>query len=210
MGQIINISEPGMDYLLYGDKGNIVSNYLIQQINTLPKVFNEFTERVYSNLNSSYNFINDKLTQYGILNDIKNNSGLNIVDNYYQELLTFTQLQQANLTMQRWVMAHPQVREMYIKQNIDGYSETYKNVFGKEVGEEDYNYRLVMDGVITSTDDHWVVKHYIDDLLPGDKELSHTEKTTILNTWEAVNHMLGTSDFDFTLKSDTPCKFNRE
>jgi hypothetical protein len=209
MGQVINISEAGTDYVLYGDKGNVISNYLYNQMQSLPKAFNEFSERVYNNILSSYNYVNDKLTQYGILNEIQN-SGINIVDNYYQELLTFQQLQQANFTMQRWVMAHPQVREMYVKQDIDGYSETYKNVFGKDVGEADYNHRLVMDGVITSTDDHWVVKHYIGDLLPGDRELTHMEKTTILNTWEAVNHMLRTSDFDFTCNSGQPVKFNKE
>lgn len=210
MGQVINISEAGIPMLLYGDKSNMISNYLYNQMQALPNVFNEFSERVYNTMLNSYNYVNDKLTQYGIINELQSN-GINIIDNYYQELLTFEQLQQANLTMQRWIMAHPQVREMYVKQNMDGYSETYKNVFGKEVGEADYNHRLVMDGVITSIDDdYWVVKHYIGDLLPGDRELTHMEKATILTTWEAVNHMLNTSDYDFTCKSGQPVKFNKE
>lgn len=209
MGIVVNVSEPGMDFLLYGNKSNIVSNYLYNQIQTLPKVFNEFSERVYNSMLNSYNFVNDKLTQYGILNEIKQ-SGVNVIDNYFDDLLTFKQLQEANLTMQRWVMSHPQIRQMYIDQNLDGYSETYKNIFGKEVGEKDYNYRLVMDGVITSTDDHWVVKHYIDDLLPGDRELDHFEKAKILNTWQAMDWILDNCQYDFTIKSDQPVKFNKE
>lgn len=208
MGIVVNVSEPGVDFLLYGDKSNILTNYLYNQIQALPKAFNEFSNKIYNSMLSSYNFIKDKLTRYGILNEIKSN-GVNIIDNYFDELLTFKQLQEANLTMQRWVMAHNQIRQMYIDQNLDGYSETYKNIFGKEVGEKDYNYRMVMDGVIVPTEDGWYVKHYIQDLLPGDRELNHYEKTKILNTWDAMDWLLSNCQFDFTLKSDQPVKFNK-
>lgn len=209
MGIVVNVPEAGLDMVLYGDKSSVISNYLYQQMQNLPQAFNEFSERIYNAMSNSYNYVNDKLTQYGILNELRN-SGLKIVDNYYEELLTFQQLQNANLTMQRWVMAHPQIRQMYVDQNLDGYSGTYKNISGKDTGEEDYNYRMVMDGAVIPTEDGWVMKHYIDDLQTGDRELNHFEKVKIRSTWEAMDWFLQTSNFDFTLKSDTPVKFNKE
>ena len=136
MGQVITVSEAALPMVLYGDKSQVVGNYIMQQLGQMPQVFNEFSQRVYDSLLTSYNFINDKLTQYGIRNEIQN-SGLQIVDNYYEDLMSFQRLQEANLTMQRWIMAHPQVRQMYVDQNLDGYSSTYKNISGKETGEED-------------------------------------------------------------------------
>lgn len=209
MGVVVNVPEAGLDYVLYGDKSNVISNYLYNQIQQLPQAYNEFSDRIRNAMTASYNYVNDKLTQYGILNQLQNN-GVKVVDNYYEELLTFQHLQNANLTMQRWVMAHPQIKQMYVDQNLDGYSETYKNISGKTVGEDDYNYRLVMDGGLIPTNDGWVVKHYLEDMQIGDRELTHFEKVRVRNTWEAMDWFLSTSQFDFTLKSDTPVKFNKE
>lgn len=209
MGQVIDVPEAGLDYVLYGNKSNIVGNYIMNQINSLPNVFNEFGQRIYNNLMTTYSFITDKLTQYGILNQL-NKAGVAVIDNYTEELLTFQALQNANLTMQRWVMAHPLVRQDFLNQNIDGYSETYKNVFGKEVGEKDYNYRLLMDGVIQDQDDSWVIKHYEQDFMEGDRELDHYDKVKILNTWDAITWLHNNCVFDFTVKSEEPVKRNIE
>lgn len=209
MGIVVNVPEAGLDLVLYGDKSNVISNYLYNQMQAMPQAFNEFSQRVYNAMSTSYNYINDKLTQYGILNKLQDN-GLVVIDNYYQELLTFQQLQNANLTMQRWVMAHPQIKQMYINQNLDGYSGSYVNISGKTAGEDDYNYRRVMDGALIPTEDGWTVKHYLEDLQIGDQELDHFKKSQIRNTWDAMDWFLQTCNFDFTLKSDQPVKFNKE
>lgn len=208
MGMVLSISEPALDMVLYGSKAGVLNNYLMRQMQSLAPAFNDFSTRIYNSIQSSYNFINDKLTQYGLMNQLEA-QGIQALDNYYQDLTSFTQLQEANLTMQRWVMAHPQVRQLYLDQNLDGYSGSYQNVFGKDVGEQDYNYRRAMDGALESTDDRWVVKHYLDELLPGDKELQHYEKTKIRHTYDTIDHILSTCKFDFTLKSDEPVKINR-
>lgn len=208
MGQVINVSEAGIDYVLYGDKSNIVSNYLYNQMQAIPQVFNDFGRKVYDGLVTSYNYVNDQLTKYGILNEIKNN-GINIIDNYYSSIYNFTDLQNANVLMQRWIMANPNVRTLYLNQDIDGYSSTYQNTFGKDIGEADYNYRRVMNGVLAENDTSGYVKHYYEDLLPGDKELNHFEKIQVLDTWNCIDWLLETSSFDFTCKSKTPVTINR-
>lgn len=208
MGQVISVSEPGLDMLLYGNKSNILTNYLQNQMQQIQPAFNDFSSRIYQSIQNSYNFINDKLTQYGILNQIQQ-QGVNVIDNYFEELLSFQRLQNANFTMQRWVMCHPDLKQLYVDQNIDGYSNTYKNVFGKEIGENDYNYRRLYDEVLIDNNDSWEVKYYLEDLMSGDKELDHYEKVKILNTHDAMSHILSTCKFDFTCTSEEPSKINR-
>jgi len=208
MGLVLNLSEPALDMVLYGNKSHILSNYISQQLSKIPTAFNEFSQRIQDSLYSSYNYLNDKLTQYAIMNQVTSNN-VNILDNQYVSLSSFMELQNANTTMQRWVMSHPDLRQLYIDQNVDGYSETYKNVFGKDTGEEDYNYRRVMNNVLTSTDEEWVVKHYIDELLPGDRELNHFEQVKVLHTYDTIDWILSNCKFDFTCKSEEPQKINR-
>lgn len=208
MGVVLNISAPALDHVLYGDKSQVVGNYLANQLQNLPPAFNDLSQRVYGAIQNSYNYVTDKLTQYGILNQLQE-AGVQGVANYYTGLYSFQQLQEANLTMQRWVMSHPGVRDLYLEQNIDGYSESYNNVFGDGVGVEDYNYRRVMDGVPYDHDTRFTVTHYVEDLLSGDRELDHYEKSLILHTYDTIDWLIQEGDFDFTVDSEAPPKINK-
>lgn len=208
MGIVMELSEPALDLALYGDKSGILNNYLSQQLQNIKPAYNEFSNRIYQCLQSSYNFVNNQMVKYGLLNQLDSN-GIQALDNYYTDLTSFIALQNANATMQRWIMAHPDVRKLYLDQNIDGYSGSYQNVFGKEIGEDDYNYRRVMDGVMCDEGDTTVVRQYLDDLLEGDRELNHYEKVKILHTYDAIDYLLKECKFDFTCKSDEPSKINR-
>lgn len=208
MGIVLNISEPALDHVLYGDKSQVVGNYLAMQLQNLPPAFNDFTQRVYNSVQNTYNYVTDKLTQYGILNQLQQ-QGVQSVGNYYMQLDSFQQLQEANVTMQRWVMSHPELRQHYLDQNLDGYSEEYNNVFGNGIGVNDYNYRRVMDGVPVDYDDHFTVNYYLEDLMEGDRELDHYEKTLILHTYDTIDWLLRTEKFDFTVNTESPPKINK-
>lgn len=208
MGQVISLSAPALDMMLYGEKSRGMGTYLMNQIQNVAPAFNEFSQRIYNALQNSYNYVTNQMLQYGIKSELQQ-AGLSYVDNYYQPLTSYTELQNANLTMQRWVMAHPEVKQLYVDQNIDGYSGSYENVWGKGVGDKDYNFRKVMDGVVKSTDDGYEIKWYLEDDLPGDKELDAFERTQVLRTWNAIDWMLENCEFDFTHVGDKPTKINR-
>lgn len=102
-------------------------------------------------------------------------------------LADMTSMQNAPMTMQRWIMANPMVREKYHAQQCDGYSETYQDVFPGLLRDDHYDYRRVMNHVISEDEKHgWSVKHYIEDIYDGDRELELYEKTHILNTWDII------------------------
>lgn len=209
MGTVVTIPEAALDYAIYGDNTHVISNYLMQQIQAMPQAFNNFASKVYNAMMTSYNYVNDAMTKHRLIGTLQQ-SGIEVVDNYIYALTTVEQLQHANPTMQRWIMCHPGVRELYLKQNIDGYSDTYRNVFGRGLGIEDYNYRRATDGVLQDNGVESYIHHHHDELYPGDRELDHHEKMAILSTHDLIDHVLKTSDIDFTCNSSEPVKINRE
>ena len=205
MGTVVNLSEPALDLALYGNRSELIGNYLQNQMQQLPQAFNQFTDRLWNSMQQTYHFVTDKLTQFNLMNQLQQNQ-MAIPDFQFQTLTDFEQLQNANLTMQRWVMAHPQMKQMYVNQHIDAYSESYKPVTPKAVGDDDYDYRRVMNGIIIPTDEGCKVVTYQDDIHPNDHELTMIEQHNVLMTWEAIDSILEMSKFDFTVTSKEPIK----
>ena len=127
-----------------------------------------------------------------VLRKVAHGWDLNVV----RELNDLGSLQYAPQTMVRWVMAEPTIREMYHRQEVHGYGERYLDLQPGFVGEQHYDYRRVMDGLVQETEaGEEVIKFYIDDVADGDW-LNITEKTAITLTWSELRHQLalGRSD----------------
>jgi len=98
---------------------------------------------------------------------------------------TLEDLQLASVMMQRWVMAQPTLRQAYLDQRVDGYNDTYVNVFGETTKEDHYDYRRVMNGVVVDEGDH-LASLYFEELYSNDRELTHDEQRYILSTWDVI------------------------
>ncbi|MDD2819184.1 MAG: hypothetical protein PHN51_10395 [Candidatus Nanopelagicales bacterium] len=209
MGVVATIPEAGLSYVLYGDKSDIVAGYLARQLESLPAHHgNPYLDRIRQAVTASYNYVTDTFIRSGIMNQLQS-SGTTALDNYFVELTTVAEFQTANPTMQRYIMAHPKVKQLYLEQNIDGYSDSYKNVFGNEVGHWDYNYRRVMNGVVTDTDEHMHYAFYEEDLVPGDRELLPYEQFIMVNTYHNLDFLLSNVKIDFTHQTDPNAKINK-
>tara|TARA_Y100000592_G_C5383130_1_gene274458 strand:- start:192 stop:815 length:624 start_codon:yes stop_codon:yes gene_type:complete len=115
-------------------------------------------------------------------------------------LLDVGALQQAKPTMQRWVMAEPGTRKLWQNQQLDGYSGTYIDMHPGDIGEDHYDYRRVMNGVmVEQKDGSLVATNYFDDLVE-EEELDFEEQDYILDTWEAIKVARATSNDDWTSK----------
>lgn len=99
---------------------------------------------------------------------------------------TVAKLQQAKPIMQRWIMACPEVRTAYHKQECDGYSDSYIDMHPGKVGEEHYDYRRAMDGVFVEDEEgNLVATSYLedDDMMPLEDILEIDQQVDILNSW---------------------------
>lgn len=212
MAQIVSSSSSGIDYALYGDKSHVVAGYVQQQLLQMPMYASPYQERMQLSLQSSYNYLTNSAVKHDIVRSLRT-AGVDLGENFIMELRTFEELQNANLTMQRWVMADPFFRNLYLHQNIDGYSDTYLNTSEKYVGERDYHYQLVMSGVPVELEGGKTLTRFYhgeEDLREGDRKLSHHEKIAVQHTWMNARHIATEMGFDFTSKSEVPTKINFE
>lgn len=112
-------------------------------------------------------------------------------------------LQQAPVIMQRYIMAEPTVRNMYLEQRCDGYSGTYVNMHGNAVGEDHYDYRRVMNGIVADHieedgETNWKCTLYYEELIEGDRELTIEEQDDVINTWDAIKYAMKLGEDDPT------------
>jgi hypothetical protein len=102
---------------------------------------------------------------------------------------TIGQMQNAGHVMQRYLMAHPTVQQMFEDQRLEGFAGMYQAPFPGQFREQNYNWRRVMNGVMQMDEDpegsFWF-QTWDEQLLPGDRELELYEKRDILNSWEAI------------------------
>lgn len=114
-------------------------------------------------------------------------------------MFDLVEIQAAQFQMQRWIMAMPQLRQMYHEQRVDGYSESYIDMAPGQVGEDHYDYRRVMHGMVQDDPENdWKATFYLDEILPGDRELNFDEQIDILNTWDVVKVYLDRGEGDPT------------
>lgn len=96
-------------------------------------------------------------------------------------------LQQAPLSMRPYLMAEPNIRYLYHRDQADGYSDTYVDPQPGVIGEDHYEYRRVMNGMVVMDDDGgWHYDEWIEDLEEGDRELYFVEQVDILRSWAVM------------------------
>lgn len=98
-------------------------------------------------------------------------------------------IQNASLTMQRWIMAEPTARQHYHEQRCDGYGDTYVDMHPGFIGQAHYDWRRVHHGLLVEDEtdpENFRVTFYLDELAEGDRELTLTEQMDVLNTWDFV------------------------
>lgn len=100
-------------------------------------------------------------------------------------LTTIAELQTAPLTMQRWIMANPELRRAYHRQQCDGYSSTYVDIFPNDIGESHYDYRRAVNGLVMMDEEtgDWEATTYMEELLPEDEELLLEDQVDIQISW---------------------------
>lgn len=116
-----------------------------------------------------------------------------------RNISSIEEIQNAPQCMIRYIMAEPTVRQLYHDQRCEGYGDSYIDLYKNDMGERHYDYRRVMDGMVVDTDDGgWKHSHYIEELVTGDRDLTHGEKTDVLSAWDYVKHYVKVGEYDPT------------
>ena len=102
-----------------------------------------------------------------------------------RELKTVAEQQNAPITMRHLIMANPQNRSWYHNQTIEGYHGRYVDREPGLIGEDHYDYRRVMDGIIEETDGGFGCTQYFEEIHEGD-ELFFDQQVEVKITWQNV------------------------
>lgn len=171
-----------------------------RMMSSVGEVFNPFYEQMATSLNQTYqNFVTSR--PWELAQALERRTRHLFDHDDIRRLADLGSVQQAKSHMQRWIMACPEVRELYHEQKLDGYSDTYVDQEPTVIGGwAQYDYRRLMDGVVCVEDESWGYTNVYETLRDGDKPLTIGEVADILVTHENIKHLLATQAFDPTSK----------
>lgn len=110
--------------------------------------------------------------------------------NVVKTLTEVPDMQNAKSVMQRWMMANPVVRGLYNQQRCDGFSDSYVDMQPGKLGENHYDYRRVMDGMVQVTEEGFHIDMYAEALLPEDEDFDFDEQRQVLRTWLSLENAI--------------------
>lgn len=130
------------------------------------------------------------------------------------ELNNIGEFQHARSLNRRYVMTNPLVRNEFIKQRIDGYSNDYIDIEPGSIGDNHRDYRRVMDGIVVYKDSDdlteddvmsYDVYYDVDDEFDfgiEEEPLEIEEQHAILINWSFAESCLATGGDDFSSKTN--------
>lgn len=112
-------------------------------------------------------------------------------------------LQHPPNAMLRWLGAEPTVGRLIDQQALDGWSGRYTPRYAGQYGEQNYDYRRVMDGLIQTTTDedgeeNWKAVCYVEDLHESTDDLDLYQQDAIVQSWTLLKHQAQHGDEDPT------------
>ena len=161
--QIVYGGSDAFDALAYGvDQHPANTNYFQRQIESISNTLTEVGQTFFANTQMLYDQVNNSETMRIARAAVRTAKSL-FQPNQILAISDMYQMQTAPVVMQRWIMANPVVRDKYHKQQIDGYSDSYTDMSPGIIGDQHYDYRRVMNGVIQEdNNDSWSVKFFPD------------------------------------------------
>lgn len=106
------------------------------------------------------------------------------------------QIQASNPVLQRYLMAEPNLRQLFLNQSCEGFAGVYNNVHGNAIGVNHYDYRRVTDGMLMVTESQVEWNDFYENIPDNDKELELYEKADMIRNWNLVNIALDANEMD--------------
>lgn len=195
--RIISGGTAAWDAIAYGQQNPSNLQYFKNQLQSIGQTLNDQAKDFYKDIHDIYDRFTNSDAMRLMRTAMKSAASL-FNDNIIRPLTDIDQLQNASYQMQRWVMANPVIRQMYHDQQCDGYSDTYTDNEPNKLGNDHYDYRRVMQGVVVCNEDNEYFETYLEDLLPGDRELTVDEQSDIFVTWDILEAMIKAKQEDPT------------
>lgn len=190
---VIEASPLAFDYLAFPNQSPSTLQYFQNQMQSFSNALTETGQRFMQGAKELYARIHDNTAIRIAKAAIRHAGGL-YQPNVIIQIDDIEGMRSATPMMQNYIMAQPDLRNMYHRQLVNGYSDTYIDIDPKQSNDQHYYYRRVMDGVVQDIEVdgryEWVAKQYCDELFEGHQDLSTEERHDILLTWDKIQQIL--------------------
>jgi len=187
MATFVDGGSAAFDYMIYGERDRGVMGYL-QNLNSqvmshLGTEARAIAESMQSSVDRMYNSDAMRLARAAV-RKVANAYGMNVI----YPMTNIGELQHAPDIMIPLIMAEPGIRELYHKQQCEGYGDRYYDFQPGVVGEDHHDYQRITDGVFMDCEDDPEAQEAVSYLhLEEDDLLDHDQQDGIINiTWEQV------------------------
>lgn len=181
------------DYLAFPNQSPTTALYFQNQLQSFSAALNETGQRFMQGARELYNRINDSTQIRMAKAAIRYAAGMH-QPNVIIQIDNIEGMRSATPMMQNYIMAQPDLRDLYHRQQVNGYSDTYVDLDPKKNREDHYYYRRVMDSVVQDTEVdgeyRWVAKQFYDELLEGHTDLTTEERHSVMLTWERIQQLV--------------------
>jgi hypothetical protein len=186
----VNVINAGniqsFDYLLYPEQNPMNQQFIQRQLQSFSSSLTDIGRTWMDSAKVMYDQIYDSRAIRAAKAAVRMAAGF-FHPNSIMPLMDLEQIQHAQPVMQRYIMAEPTIREIYLRSRCDGYYPTYVDVHPGRIQQDHYDYRRVMDTIVHDVQDEgWRVSQYSEDLLPEDRDLTFQEQTYMLSTWDII------------------------
>ena len=178
------------NYLVFPEQSPAVANYIQNQLSNFSQSLTDIGRNFIEASRNIYEKVNDSNAIRMAKAVLRMSKGI-FHPNEIIPLETLEEIRAAQPLMQRYIMADPVIRSMYHKQQIDGYSDTYSDIDPKCIGDNHYDYRRYMTGIVQDTvdengEDGWVARNFYDEARLDDVDLDLQQKVMILRTQDVA------------------------
>lgn len=170
--------------LIYKPPSDNLINYLKGNMSHIWDKVNQYSSQFCQTVQSMFNSVNhDDVIQRSKI--LLNQYGTHISQEAIMTI-PYERLNEANMMMQRYIMAQPDMNKLYKKNMCYGYAETFVPTEPDTYGEDLLDYQQVMDGVLQHARDDGIsyTCHYSN--MVSDTPLSIIDTISILDTWDNV------------------------
>lgn len=196
MAMVLTGGHDTYSALMYGMPDPSLTNFIKQYNQAAPQYLLPAAHDFFQHVQANYRTFDETVALRSSKATIRKIANLWQLDGIVP-LQNIDKFQQASPTMQRWVMASVDVRREYHAQRCDGYSGSYVDFEPGKIGEEHYDYRRATNGIYLDNkhDQGSTATTWMEDLYPGDNELSFADQMDIEETWHyAKMHILNRGD----------------
>lgn len=194
MINVIHGGDEEFNAFIYGQKHPSTLNFLqnsMQAAQNLASTLTEVGKGFFATIGNMFDKFNGSEAMRRMRNALEKVDNINSMD-VIKYLPTIASVQQAQPMMQRFIMANPVVRQMYLDNRLDGFSDQYVNVHGNAIGNSHYDYRLVMNGYMQvpeepkDENDQGVIMDFYDERPSSELDLDLAQQNAIVDTWANV------------------------